>query len=121
MAWSLTRPAGAPRCAAQRTADPGRGVAQPVRGAQAFDEHQQVAVRRGPVDRLGGRRLQVVHDRQCDVAQAFPAARPPARPTAAASVGERLAREDIFVVRLTKVGEDAAIARATGRATRRPR
>lgn len=40
---------------------------------------------------------------------------------AAASVGERLAREDIFVVRLTKAGEDTALARATGRATRRAR
>jgi acyl-CoA thioesterase len=40
---------------------------------------------------------------------------------AVAAVGERLAREDIFVVRLTKAGEDAAIARATGRATRRAR
>lgn len=38
---------------------------------------------------------------------------------AAASVGERLAREDIFVVRLTKAGSTAALARATGRATRR--
>ncbi|KRD06641.1 thioesterase [Mycobacterium sp. Root265] len=40
---------------------------------------------------------------------------------AVAAVGERLAREDIFVVRLTRAGEDAAIARATGRATRRAR
>ncbi len=40
---------------------------------------------------------------------------------ATASVGERLAREDIFVVRLTKAGEDAPVARASGRATRRDR
>lgn len=40
---------------------------------------------------------------------------------AEATLGERLAREDIFIVRLTKAGEPTAIARATGRATRRAR
>lgn len=40
---------------------------------------------------------------------------------ATATVAERLAREDIFAVRLTKSGEPAAIARASGRATRRTR
>lgn len=38
---------------------------------------------------------------------------------AVASVGERLAREDIFVVRLMKSNGSTAVARATGRATRR--
>ena len=37
------------------------------------------------------------------------------------SVGERLAREDIFAVRLTKAGDATAVARASGRATRRTR
>lgn len=41
------------------------------------------------------------------------------RLVAAASVAERLAREDIFHIRLTKGDGDAVVARATGRATRR--
>jgi acyl-CoA thioesterase len=41
------------------------------------------------------------------------------RLVAIASVAERLAREDIFVVRLTKADDDTVIARASGRATRR--
>lgn len=40
---------------------------------------------------------------------------------AVATLAERLAREDIFVVRLTKAGGTTAVARATGRATRRDR
>jgi acyl-CoA thioesterase len=38
---------------------------------------------------------------------------------AVAAVAERLAREDIFVIRLTKADDDTAVARASGRATRR--
>ena len=38
---------------------------------------------------------------------------------ARASIAERLAREDLFAIRLTRAGDDTVIARASGRATRR--